>query len=178
MKKSTPNPRKSEQVLDLTSRMEKSKAVFLTDYRGLTHKQLEDIRKTLKKVEAEYVVVKNTLLKKALESAKKDSQELLNTLKDSTAALFAYGDSLSAVKKLWEFSKNFTFLKVKIGLMDNIITSPEDFNRLATLPDKNTLLATLVYRLNTPLYALRYALNWNLLKLAVTLNNIKAKKTG
>src|SRR3989344_6716901 len=110
MKRKTPHPKKAEIVEKVTGKLNKARAFFLTDYRGLTHKQLEDLRKALKKVEAEYVVVKNTLLKKALESAKKDSQELLNTLKDSTAALFAYGDSLSAVKKLWEFSKNFTFL--------------------------------------------------------------------
>ncbi|OGG27410.1 50S ribosomal protein L10, partial [Candidatus Gottesmanbacteria bacterium RIFCSPLOWO2_01_FULL_39_12b] len=59
--------RKMEAVESLKVKLQKAKTFFLTDYRGLTHKQLETLRKSLKKVEAEYLVTKNRLLKLALD---------------------------------------------------------------------------------------------------------------
>ena len=176
MKKSKPNLRKAATVDLIKTKIDNAKAIFLTDYKGLTHKQLEDLRKILKTVQAEYVVVKNTLFKKSLEIAKKEKEELVNQLKDSTAALFAYGDELSAIKKLADFAKRFSLPKIKIGLMADKITSKEDFLKLASLPSKEFLLATLVYRLKSPITGFHYALNWNLQKFVIALNNIKAKK--
>ncbi|OGG04044.1 50S ribosomal protein L10 [Candidatus Gottesmanbacteria bacterium RBG_16_37_8] len=175
MKKSKPNLRKAAIVDLIKTKIDKAKAIFLTDYKGLTHKQLEDLRKNLKTVEAEYVVVKNTLLKISLaDKTKKD--ELVKMLKDSTAVLFAYGDELSAIKKLADFAKNFSLPKIKIGFMSDTITSQEDFLRLASLPSKEVLLATLVYRLKSPITGFHYALSWNLRKFVTVLNNIKGVK--
>lgn len=175
-KTSKPNLRKIATVDLLKSKIDQAKAVFLTDYKGLTHKQLEDLRKNLKSVEAEFIVVKNTLLKISLESAKKDKAELVNMLKDSTAALFAYGDELTAIKKLAEFAKNLSLPKIKIGLMNDKITTAEEFTTLSLLPSRDILLSTFVFRLKTPLSGFHYALTWNLQKFVTVLNNIKNKK--
>jgi len=65
--KTSPNrQRKIEAVNALQEKLQAAKAFFFTDYRGLTHKQLEDLRKSLKKVSAEFIVAKNTLLKLAI----------------------------------------------------------------------------------------------------------------
>ena len=177
MTKSKPNAKKIETVEKLAEKLARAKAFFLADYRGLTHKQLEDLRKILKKADSEFTIVKNTLFKKTLEKEKvKDIQSFDKFLKDTTAALFAYGDQLSAIKALADFAKNFSLPKIKIGLMDNNLISKEDFTRLASIPSKEILLSTLIFRLKSPLYGLHYSLNWNLQKFVIALNNIKSKK--
>jgi len=177
MTKTKPNAKKIETVEKLAEKLARAKAFFLADYRGLTHKQLEDLRKILKKADSEFTIVKNTLFKKTLEKEKvKDIQSFDKFLKDTTAALFAYGDQLSAIKALADFAKNFSLPKIKIGLMDNNLISKEDFTRLASIPSKEILLSTLIFRLKSPLYGLHYSLNWNLQKFVIALNNIKSKK--
>ena len=178
-RQSKPNQRKIDTIESLSKMLAKSKAFFLTDFKGLTHKQLEELRKNLKKVDAEYVIAKNTLLKKSLESSNnKNKESMYDSLKNSTAALFAYGDELSAIKTVYDFAKNFTFPKIKIGIFgDNLITN-NDYIRLASIPSKEFLLSTLVFRLKSPIYGFHHALNWNLQKFVIALNNIKNSKTN
>lgn len=176
-RKSKLNQRKIDTVTALKEKLSRAKAVFVTDYRGLTHKQLEDLRKSLKKAEAEYLIVKNTLLKKTLEASdNKNKEGLYDSLKQPTAALFAYGDQISAVKALADFAKINIMPKVKAGLFENDLISTDDFKRLASLPSKEILLATLAFRMKSPIYGLHYALNWNLQRFVIALNNIKGKK--
>lgn len=169
------NPRKADAVTKLTNKLGKAKAFFLTDYRGLTHQQLETLKKSLKKVEGEFLVAKNTLLKIALKdnSAKQDFEK---ELKNPTATLFAYGDEIAAIKELANFIKTTQLPKIKIGLFGGKLATEADFTKLASLPTRDVLLATLAIRLKGPIYGLHYALNWNLQRLVVALNNIKSKK--
>lgn len=177
MKKSKFNPRKTAIIQNLSTSLSRAKAFFLTDYKSLTHKQLEELRKNLKKDNAEYSIVKNTLLKKSLESSSvKNKESLYDSLKESTAALFAYGDALSAIKTLSAFIKTYTLPKIKIGIFSENLISADEFNRLASLPAKEVLLAILAARLRSPISGLHYALNWNLQKFVTVLNNIKNKK--
>jgi large subunit ribosomal protein L10 len=155
----------------------------LTDYRGLTHQQLEQLKRALKKVEAEFLVVKNTLLGIALEvkdpkvqSFKDAKDKLKEELKNPTAVLFAFGDELAAVKELAKSIKNIQLPKIKIGLFSGKLTTASDFTRLASLPDRQVLLAILAMRLKSPLYGLHYALSWNLQRLVIALNSVKNKK--
>src|SRR3990167_587934 len=153
MRKAKPNQKKEDTVKDLNGKFTRAKAFFLTDYKGLTHKELEDLRRRLKKVEAEYVVAKNTLIKIALEqTGKQTSGQLKDHLKESTATMFAYGDEMAAVKALSDFAKNLT------------------------LPSRDILLATLLNGLNAPIQKFHYALSWNLVKFVTVLDNIKSKK--
>lgn len=169
--------RKIDSVGKLTDKFKKAKAVFMTDYRGLTHQQMETLRKSLKKAEGDFVVAKNTLLKRAL---KEWNSEIVpkfeETLKNPTAALFAYGDEILSIKEISAFIKINQLPKIKLGVFSGNVATEADFNRLATLPGRNVLLATLVSRMNGPLYGLHYALSGNIRKLVTALNNVKEKK--
>lgn len=176
------NPQKAEVVSLLKDKIEKAKALFITDYRGLTHQQLEQLRKALKKVEAEFLVAKNTLMKIAIkESTTKQFNNLTieqfsNSLNNPTATLFAFGDEITAIKELAKFIKNRELPKIKIGFFAGKTASDDDFNKLASLPTRDMLLTTLVIRMKSPIYDLHYALNWNLQRFVTVLNNIKNKK--
>lgn len=168
---------KTNQIKALQEKLEKAKAFFLTDYRGLTHPQLEQLRRALKKAEGEFVIAKNTLIRIALKEGKNTGmQELIEELKNPTAAFFAFGDEIAAIKELAKFIKNTQLPKIKIGLFAQKLATESDFKKLASLPTKDVLLSTLVFRLKSPLYGLHYALNWNLQRLVIALDNIKNKK--
>lgn len=175
--KSAGNPQKQAVVSEIKDKLEKAKAFFLTDYKGLTHQQLEGLRKALKKVEAEYVIAKNTLLKLALKlSGNQAMEELEKELNNPTATLFAYKDEIAAVKQLAAFIKTTQLPKVKLGFFGGKVATEADFMKLSTLPSREILLSTLVCRLNGPIQGLHYSLQWNLQKFVTVLGNIKNKK--
>lgn len=167
--------RKIDAVTELTGKVAKAKSIVLADYRGLKHKQLEELRKALKKTDAEFNVTKNRLFAKALGNKAKSIE---GQLKESTAALFAYADEVAPLTVLLKFFKTAGFGKTKGGLLGNNVLTEGDITKLAALPARPVLLARLVGQLNAPIQGLHYALNWNMNKLVWALNSIKEKKTN
>lgn len=171
------NPRKTDAVSMLSEKMSRAKAFFLTDYRGLTHQQLETLKKALKKADGEFVVAKNTLIRIAMKQFNNETMKQLEPeLKNPTASFFSYGDEIAAIKALASFIKTTQLPKIKLGLFAGNIATPIDFTKLASLPTRDILLATLVGRLKSPIYGLHHAMNWNLQRLVTVLSNIKDKK--
>lgn len=173
--------RKVETVSTLKQKLEKAKTFFLTDYRGLTHQQLEQLRKALKKVEAEFLIAKNTLLKLAIKSFDKTQdkhsiEQLEKELNNPTAAFLAYGDEIAPVRELAKFIKTFQLPKIKLGIFSGKLATETEFMTLSSLPAKDVLLATLANRLQSPISGLHYALNWNLQRFVTVLEAIKGKK--
>lgn len=166
--------KKINTVTELTEKVNRAKAIVLADYRGLKHKQLEELRKLLKKSDSEIAITKNRLLKKALgEEAKKIDKEL----NDATATLFAYGDEVAPLKELLKFFKATGIGKTKGGLLGKTALTTADVTRLSLLPSRDMLLAKLVGQLNAPIQGLHHALSWNINKLVWALSAIKNKKS-
>lgn len=171
------SPRKADAITKLTDKVGRAKAIFLTDYRGLTHQQLETLKRALKKVEGEFVVAKNTLLRISMKKLDADTTKQFGEhLKNPTATFFSYGDEIAAIKALATFIKTTQLPKIKIGLFGGKIATESDFQKLSSLPTREVLLATLVNRLQGPIYGLHHALNWNLQRLVTVLSNVKDKK--
>lgn len=167
--------RKIDAVADLTSKLSKAKSIVLADYRGLKHKQMEDLRKILKKSEADLTVVKNRLLLRALGDK---AETLKDALSDTTAALFAYADDVAPLKELLKYFKSAGAGKTKAGMIGNQTFGESDLLRLAALPSREVLLGRLVGQFNAPIQGLHYALQWNLQKLVYALDRIKSKKSS
>ncbi len=170
VKTSAAKQKKIDTVKNLTDKFSRAKSVVLADYRGIKHKQLEYLRKLLKKTDAELVVSKNSFLSRALGNQAKD---LESSLKEATAALFAFADEVAPLKELLKFFKQVGLGKTKAGLLGKQVLSEEEVNKLATLPTKEVLLATLAARLKGPISGFHYGLRWNLQKLVTVLGNIK-----
>jgi large subunit ribosomal protein L10 len=167
-------PKKEETVVALTDKVAKAKSIILVEYQGIKHKQLEELRRTLKKSNAEFAIAKNRLLKRALGDRAKSIESLLE---QPNASLFAYADEVAPLKDLMKFFKAVGFGKVKGGLLGDVALTEADTARLATLPSREMLLGKLVRQLNAPVQGLHYALSWNINKLAWALNAVKNKKT-
>ncbi len=167
-------PKKINAVSALTDKVSRAKAIVLTDYRGLKHKQFEQLRKLLKKLEAELVVAKNRLLLRALGDRAEGIAELF---REPTATLFAYGDEAAALKELVKFFKNAGAGKTKGGLLGAQLLSDAEVTRLASLPTREILLAQLASQLNAPISGLHYALSWNINTLVWALSAVKEIKS-
>lgn len=157
---------KIEAVLELKEKLAKSKSLVLADYRGLTHQQLEQIKKGLKVVGAEFIVIKNTLLKKAADT----KYQIPDTdLEGPSATLFSYEDEIAPLSVLAKFIKSFGLPKIKIGFINDKAYDEKQVLQIAALPSREVLMATLAAGLKSPIYGLHYALQWNLRKLDLIL---------
>jgi large subunit ribosomal protein L10 len=166
-------PKKIETVTALTDKVARAKSIILTEYQGIKHKQFEELRRNLKKTNAEFVVAKNRLLKRALGDKSKSVETILE---QPTASLFSYGDEVAPLKELTKFFKAVGFGKAKGGLLGDTVLTEEDVTRLSTLLPREMLLGKLVCQLNAPIQGLHHTLQWNLNKFVWALNSIKEKK--
>lgn len=166
--------KKIDTVNELTDKVKQAKALVFANYQGLKHKQLEELRKNLKKVQAEFVITKNTLIKRALGNDGKSVPDA--DLSGASATLFAFNDEASPVKELVNFFKSANLGTVRSGILGATPMNEVQVNKLASLPPKDVLLGKLVGQLQAPLYGLHNALSWNLRTLVWTLDAVKAKK--
>ncbi|HRZ87636.1 MAG TPA: 50S ribosomal protein L10 [bacterium] len=167
-------PEKKEIVEEIFRKIDASNAVIITNYTGLKSAKLTELRRQLKGVKAEYMVIKNTLMTHALAMA--DITGLDPHLKGATAVLFVRGDQAETAKVLVKYAKANEFPKIKVGVINKSVTSKEKIEYLATLPSKDVMIATLVSRLKSPIYGLVMVLGGIERKLVCVLQAIKEKK--
>lgn len=165
--------KKIDTVTELTDRVHRAKSMVFVDYRGLKHKQLESLRKSLKTVNADLTITKNRLMMRALADR---AQSAHTALSDTTATLFSYADEVVPLKELLKYFKTAGVGKTKGGLLGQTFLSDTDVTRLAGLPNRLSLLGQLAGQLNAPVQGLHYALSWNINKLVWALNAIKDNK--
>lgn len=169
--------KKEEIVAKVSEKMEKAKALVFTNYQGLTHRQLEDLKRKLKECDTEVSVVKNTLLRLALsKTAKKEAVKDDNALNNPTATMFIYSDIIAPLKELAKTIKEFGLPSIKFGILDNKTITADEVTKLSTLPSKDVLIAQIVSGLKSPIYGLHRALSFNIQQLVMTLKAIETKK--
>jgi large subunit ribosomal protein L10 len=134
---------KERLVAELTERLKASETMIVADYRGLTVTEIDELRTKLLEHGAKFSVVKNTLTKRAAESAGVDA--LLALLEGPTAIAFleSDGDAVAVAKALDDAAKT-EVLVIKGGLLDGAEIAADDFKRLAKLPPADVLRAQLV----------------------------------
>lgn len=149
--------------------------MVFTNYQGLTHQQLENFKRNLKKTNAEFVVIKNTLMKRSL-ADKNLSDSDKEAFKQPTGTMFMYGDPVEPLKVLAKLIKEVELPKVKFGLIDGKVVDSDGIMRLSTLPPLPILRVQLLGQMKSPIEGLHRALIWNIQSLVMTLNAIKDNK--
>lgn len=171
------NRQKKEVIVaEIAEKAKKAKAVVFTNYEGMTHRQLEELKKGLKTADAELAISKNTLLKIALKESGFADAAADQAFEKPTATLYTYGDPVLALKELAKSIKALKLPSIKFGIFEGRVLSDIEVTKLATLPSREVLLGQLVGGLKSPIYGLHRALNWNLQKLVLTLNAIQKTK--
>lgn len=144
--------RKQELIADYTDKLTRSEAVIFTDYRGLPVKELERLRRQLRESKSAFQVVKNTLLKRALQEVGLSVPEKI--LRGPTALSYCFEDATATVKILTEFAKETEVLTFKGGLLGPRFISVEEIQTLAKLPSREVLLAQLMGGFQAPIRGL------------------------
>lgn len=129
--------------------LDSSVAAVLTEYRGLTVKELAELRAALRQSSTRYRVLKNTLTSIAVRD--KGYDELLPLLQGPTAVAFVQGDPVQAAKDLAEFARGHPALIVKGGVVEGRVLDAAEIRQLATLESREMLLARVASLLQAPL---------------------------
>ncbi|MEW6142234.1 MAG: 50S ribosomal protein L10 [Chloroflexota bacterium] len=147
---------KKTQLIDrIAEEMVKSQVIVVTDYRGLTAKELAILRRAVNKADGKYMVVKNTL---AIFAAKKaGNEEMAGLLTGPVGLAFGHGDITRTIKVIQEHIKAASsVLQVKGGLMGKKVLDKNAMLALATLPSREVLIVQVVTSLKSPLQRLHY----------------------
>ena len=140
--------RKEQLVATYSDWLTKSQALILTEYTGLSMKQMDDLRAKVREAGGEFHIVKNTLGKVAFEARGMPQADKL--LQGSTAVAFAFQDAAAMAKAMSDFGRTSEFVKVKGGFLGTQFMSAEDVKALAELPPLPVMRAQLLGILNAP----------------------------
>ena len=135
-----PNSEKISGVAEIAERFANSSATVLTEYRGLTVKQITDLRRALGR-DTTYAVVKNTLTKRAAADAGLPIDDSLLT--GPTAIAFVHGDPVEAARGLRDFARANPVLVIKGGVLDGKALTAAEVAKIADLESREALLAKL-----------------------------------
>jgi len=165
---------KERIVRDLESRLGEAKCLYLTDFTGLDVAAITELRKKLSEAEVEYVVVKNTLARRALAGGPYDG--LAGSLEGPSAFAMSGTDVVSPAKILTEFARETDDRpRIKAGAIEGKVVSLEEIRRIAELPPREDLLARLVGSARSPLAGLVWTLHGLLTQFVRTVEAVRAR---
>ena len=154
---------KEELVNNLAGKLKDAKLVLITDYRGITVEDVTKLRNDLRETKAEYKVIKNNIVKRALNANGENGLDEI--LEGPTAVIIAEEDYLSPLKAIYKYAKDNEFYKIKGGIVEGKVLTVEELITLAKLPSRQELLGMLAG-----------ALLGNISKVAVALDQVRIQK--
>jgi large subunit ribosomal protein L10 len=171
-----PNSKNTETVQKLREKISKSRSVVLTDYKGLSVNDVNELRAKVLETDSEVMVAKNTLLKIALEEEKLETGNLEEELKGQTMTVFAYGDPISPIKAISDFAKVMELPKFKAAFIEKVYTTADQLGVLSTLPSRDQLISQVVWGLKSPISGIVNVLGGTQRKFVTALSEVAKKK--
>ena len=154
---------KEKKVESLAEEIKAANVVLLVDYRGITVDDVTKLRSDLREANAKYKVIKNNIIKRALD--KNGDNSLDELLEGPTALIMGEEDYLAPAKIIYNFTKDHDFYKIKGGIVEGKVMTAEEIIEIAKLPSRQELLSKLAG-----------ALLANISKLAVALDQVSKQK--
>ncbi|MED1919756.1 MULTISPECIES: 50S ribosomal protein L10 [Bacillus cereus group] len=146
---------KQQVVTEIADKLRASKSTIVVDYRGLTVSEATELRKQLREAGVEFKVYKNSLTRRAAESA--EMAELNEFLTGPNAIAFSNEDVVAPAKVLNDFAKNHEALEIKAGVIEGKLVTLDEVKAIATLPSREGLLSMLLSVLQAPIRNLALA---------------------
>jgi len=153
---------KEEEVKALAEKLKTANLVLLTDYRGITVEDVTSLRNTLRGTNSEYKVIKNNIVKRALNA---NGEAGLDSVLEGPTAVVIADEYVEPLKAIYNFSKENEFYKIKGGIVEGKVMDANELITLAKLPSRQELLGMLAG-----------ALLGNISKLAVGLDQVRLQK--
>ena len=149
--------------------------VLVIGYSNLSSPDVTTLRQSLKNVNAEFLVVKNTVAQRALKES--GAESLIGLVSGPCGLIFVKDDPVAVSKVLFDFARDHEHLKLHGGSSGKRFFERKDLEAISRIPSKTILRAQFVMILNSPISRLVTGLKQNLTKLVYCLDQIKNKKT-
>lgn len=144
-----PNAQNVEMLANIKEDLSTANAIWVVDYRGLTVKEIQQLRGNIREADASMKVYKNTLMSIALRDAEMPAID--DVLAGPSAFVFAENDPVASAKAIKDFTKTNKNLVIKGGIMDGAAVSAEQVEAIAALPSREELIAKLLGTISNPL---------------------------
>lgn len=144
-----PNAANKEQLAEIKELLDGAGAVWVVDYRGLSVKEIQQLRRDIRANEGQMFVLKNTLMHIALEELEMPSMDEI--LSGPSAFVFTGEDPVASAKAIKNFAKGNDKLVIKGGIMDGQFQDAAAVQAIADLPSREELIAKLLGTINNPM---------------------------
>lgn len=171
-----PTQQKVQQVAEITEYFQNSAGCWFIDARGLTVKEVQELRRNIREADGHMHVYKNNLAARAL--ADLELPEMPEVLAGPTAFVFCNNDVAAPAKAIKDFMKGHEALEMKGGLVDGAAVSTEDALKIADLPSKEQLIAMLLSTMQAPITGLARVCNGPVESLARAIKAIAEKQAA
>ncbi len=164
---------KIDLAKDYGEKFKDASSVFVLDYKGLTVKEMQDLRRSVKKANAQFSVVKNSVLKYGAEGS--EVEKIADMFIGPTAVAISKEDPVSIAKAFVDSIKTLPQVKLKGGLVDGSVLSESEITSLSKLPSREAMLGQFVGMLNSPLTGFLATIKNMQTKLVYALNEVSKK---
>jgi large subunit ribosomal protein L10 len=162
---------KRQAVADLNQEFRAVNSLFLVDYRGLKVVDATELRRKIRGIDGRYLVVKNTLAKRAVLDT--PLQELAPHFEGPTAAAYHPKDVVALAKVLSEAVKDHPTMELKAAVVEGKLVEQSEIQTIASMPSREVLLSQLAFLLLAPLQQFAAVLMAPLRDLGLVLKEIK-----
>lgn len=138
-------------VETLTASLQESQTVVVTDFSGLNVQDMTELRRQLRQAGARYLVVKNTLAQRAIDTGAVPGMDR-DLFAGPTGLVLAGSDPLPATKALTEFARAHKKPVIRAGVVEGAPVEAAYIERLGSLPSREALLGQFAGALNGILY--------------------------
>lgn len=168
---------KEQIISDVAVAAGRARGLFFTDFSGLTVEQATELRRELRKSGIDYRVVKNTLIRKALERVT-GYDRVYDKLVGPTGVAFAYEDAISPARIIHKFSEKHKKLSLKVCVMEGEVYDGSKLGELASLPSKTEMVASILGSIQAPLAGVPGAINALLRDVVSVVDEVSKKKAA
>ena len=140
--------KKAQQVSEVAEQFKNATSVVVVDYLGITVEQATNLRTELRNAGVQFAVVKNSILSRAAKEAGLEGME--DIFKGPSAVAFSNDGVVAPAIILADFAKKVEALEIKAGVIEGKVSSKEEIEALAKLPNREGLLSMLLSVLQAP----------------------------
>jgi large subunit ribosomal protein L10 len=168
---------KEEIVSGVAEVVGRARGMFFTDFTGLTVEQATELRREFRKSGVDYKVVKNTLIRKALESVT-GYDKVYDKLVGPTGVAFAFDDPVVPAKIIQKFGEKHKKLSLKVCVLEKEVYDGGRLDELAKLPSRKEIMASILGSVQAPLAGVPTVLHAVLRDLVSVVGEIEKKKAA
>ena len=141
---------KEQIIAEVKEKIERAKGMYFADFTGITVEQVTELRREFRKVNVDYRVVKNTLVRKALQTVT-GYDKVIDKLVGHTAIAFSYDDPIAPAKIMKKFRDKHEKLLVKVCVIESQVFDGTQLNDIAKLPTRPELIAGILGSIQAPI---------------------------